>query len=216
MTMEELEHSKEELKNKMINGLLDYVRDGIMPKNEANSFMACYNIFYIAASDNNRCEELVKFHNEVMVQATTECYEKIKNLYGIEFVDNFILYTERLNLMIFNMDKISAYLSSFYLNETEKYEEKTMSEFSMNIYKRYFFDKLQEKLFTTLKKIKKEESFYNLEHKIKTIEKIIGYLDLVKPKIAKSSATSMAWVETSTEQNEKLNKYQNLYNNFKI
>ena len=215
MNMEEIAHIKDEIKNLIINDLLDYVRDGIMSKNTNHSFIQCYNII-MTANDNNCGEELVKFHNEVIVLATTECYEKIKNLYGIELIDNFVLYTERLNIMIFYMDKIFSYLSFSYLNIAPQYEQKNMGEFSMSIYKRYFFDKLQDKLFTILKKINKEENDVYLKNKIETIKKIIGYLDLVKPRITQDSKTSVTWEETSTDTNEKLNKYQKLFNNFKI
>ena len=114
MNMEEIDHIKDEIKNLIINDLLDYVRDGIMSKNTNHSFIQCYNIIMIA-NDNNCGEELVKFHNEVIVLATTECYEKIKNLYGIELIDNFVLYTERLNIMIFYMDRSDFLLFIFLL-----------------------------------------------------------------------------------------------------
>ena len=91
-----------------------------------------------------------------------------------------------------------------------------MCEFAMSIYKRYFFDKLQDKLFTILKKINKEENDVYLKNKIETIKKIMGYLDLVKPRITQDSKTSVTWEETSTDTSEKLNKYQKLFNNFKI
>ena len=205
---------KEQLKNIMIDGLLYYVRDGIHPQFDRRAFLDCYNIVQKFANRDDTSELLFKYHNEVIEQAATECYEKTKGLSGFEFIDAFITYTERLNFLILNMEKIFEFLSVFYLTYAK--DKKSLSEFSMDIYKKSFFDKLQTQVFTLLKElINNGPNNENIGLKIKSIMTIINYLDFVKPKIVKNSKNLGEWVETSEMPNNNPNTYQKMWNAFK-
>ena len=205
---------KEQLKNVMIDGLLYYVRDGIHPQFDRRAFLDCYNIVQKFANRDDTSELLFKYHNEVIEQAATECYEKTKGLSGFEFIDAFITYTERLNFLILNMEKIFEFLSVFYLTYAK--DKKSLSEFSMDIYKKSFFDKLQTQVFTLLKElINNGPNNENIGLKIKSIMTIINYLDFVKPKIVKNSKNLGEWVETSEMPNNNPNTYQKMWNAFK-
>jgi len=205
---------KEQLKNVMIDGLLYYVRDGIHPQFDRRAFLDCYNIVQKFANRDDTSELLFKYHNEVIEQAATECYEKTKDLSGFEFIDAFITYTERLNFLILNMEKIFEFLSVFYLTYAK--DKKSLSEFSMDIYKKSFFDKLQTQVFTLLKElINNGPNNENIGLKIKSIMTIINYLDFVKPKIVKNSKNLGEWVETSEMPNNNPNTYQKMWNAFK-
>ena len=205
---------KEQLKNIMIDGLLYYVIDGIHPQFDRRAFLDCYNIVQKFANRDDTSELLFKYHNEVIEQAATECYEKTKGLSGFEFIDAFITYTERLNFLILNMEKIFEFLSVFYLTYAK--DKKSLSEFSMDIYKKSFFDKLQTQVFTLLKElINNGPNNENIELKIKSIMTIINYLDFVKPKIVKNSKNLGEWVETSEMPNNNPNTYQKMWNAFK-
>ena len=205
---------KEQLKNVMIDGLLYYVRDGIHPQFDRRAFLDCYNIVQKFANRDDTSELLFKYHNEVIEQAATECYEKTKGLSGFEFIDAFITYTERLNFLILNMEKIFEFLSVFYLTYAK--DKKSLSEFSMDIYKKSFFDKLQTQVFTLLKElINNGPNNENIGFKIKSIMTIINYLDFVKPKIVKNSKNLGEWVETSEMPNNNPNTYQKMWNAFK-
>ena len=205
---------KEQLKNIMIDGLLYYVRDGIHPQFDRRAFLDCYNIVQKFANRDDTSELLFKYHNEVIEQAATECYEKTKGLSGFEFIDAFITYTERLNFLILNMEKIFEFLSVFYLTYAK--DKKSLSEFSMDIYKKSFFDKLQTQVFTLLKElINNGPNNENIGFKIKSIMTIINYLDFVKPKIVKNSKNLGEWVETSEMPNNNPNTYQKMWNAFK-
>jgi len=72
----------------------------------------------------------------------------------------------------------------------------------MDIYKKYFFDKLQIKLFITLNEILiREERNGNIEYrsKIQQIMKIISWMDLISPKIANAEKSSIIWIEKYKE-----------------
>ena len=168
--MEDFQKSKDEIKTKMTDKLLNYVRDGTIQYN-SQDFMKCYSIIQNFGNSDNYAKELLNFHNEVIEQATNESYEKIKDLSGDEFIDAFITYTDRLNFIILKMSHTFSFLSFYYIKFTKS---KDLGEISLDLYKKNFFDKLQDKLFPILKELtNKEGKDENIENKIKTIMKII-------------------------------------------
>ena len=220
--IKEFQPFKQQILDKLINGLLKYVREDEMPKSNPTSFMDCYNIIY-NYTDKNIGEYLLNFHNEIIQNASIECYEKIKNLPGADFIDYFISCTDKLNTLIFNMSRIFQYISNNYLKSTESkdnkrvYEQEHISEFSMDIYKKYFFDKLEAKLFNALNEILiREERNGNMEHRLKitTIMKTLTYLDFMKPEIVKYSATKIIWNEKSTNIDNKIPYQHKWYDNY--
>ena len=197
---------KKIMEDKQINYLLNYVRSGKLLQAEG-SFMQVYNIVYTLV-DRQLEEETLKYHNEKIEQAIIECYEKIKNLSGIDFIDSFILYTKRINFLIYNMSKLFIYITNNHLKTVEenlgrKYKENDISEFSMYIYKKCFFDKLQVKLYQILNELLiRDERNGNNEHrdKILFIMEIINSMDIIKPKIAKKGENEFMWIETLNKE----------------
>ena len=168
------------------------IRNGKVSIKNNPVFISSYNLIY-EYTDKLLGEYLLKYHNKKIEQAIIECYEKIKNISGINFIDSFLLYTERLNLVIYKMSKLFKYISNTTLKSVDdknnrKYIEDDISHFSMNIYKKYFFDKLQIKLFIILNEILlREKRNGNMEYslKIQSIMKIINNIDFIKPIIIK-------------------------------
>ena len=216
---EEFQLKQKELESKMINGLLQYVREGTMPQSVPTSFMDCYDIIY-KFTDQQIGDDIVKYHNDKILKAVIECYEKLKNLTGLDFIDTFISCTEKLNTLIYHMSRIFQYVSNNHLrgqdekDNTRTYKQDDISEFSMEIYKKDFFNKLKTKVFNALNEILiRDERNGNMEHRLKinSIMKTITFLDYEKPKIVKSSATKMIWEETIKEADRKNTEiaYQN-------
>ena len=183
-----------------IKDLFIYVRNGKLIKETqtfVSNYISCYDLI-MKFTDRSLSTYLIEYHNIKIEQIIIECYEKIKNLSGINFIDSFILYTERLNYLIYQMDKTFIYLSRFELKANEKWKADNMCELSMNIYKKYYFDKLEIKLFIILNEILiREERNGNTEYrqKIKSIMKIISYMDIIKPKIIRNKQTSLIFWE---------------------
>ena len=204
-TLLEFNEQKKIMENKAINRLFNYVRYGITPKINSSTYSEIYSTIYDFV-DRQLGKEILKYHNEKIKQIVIECYENIKNLSGIEFIDSFILYNNRIAFIIYTMSRLFTYTSTNYLKSVEDrknngiYSEDDISEFSMNIYKKYFFDKLQIKLFIILNEILiREERDDNMEYrpKIKSIMNIINYMDIIKPKIMRSKENLFIWKETS-------------------
>ena len=201
--LEEFEKSKKEMENIMINSLLLYVKDGTIPKGNNSTHMTCYNTIY-NFTDSGYGDELLNFHNSKIEEAANGCYERIKNLSGFDFIDSFIDCNNKLNSLIFSMSRIFMYTSNNHLkgtddkNNNRKYQEDDVSEFSMKIYKENFFDKLKNKIFSSLNEILiRDERNGNNEFRIKLISimKTLQCMDYNKPRILKISETSKNWQE---------------------
>ena len=201
--LEEYEKSKKEMENIMINSLLLYVKDGTIPKGNNSTHMTCYNTIY-NFTDSGYGDELLNFHNSKIEEAANGCYERIKNLSGFDFIDSFIDCNNKLNSLIFSMSRIFMYTSNNHLkgtddkNNVRKYQQDDVSEFSMEIYKENFFDKLKNKIFSSLNEILiRDERNGNNEFRIKLISimKTLQCMDYNKPRILKISETSKNWQE---------------------
>ena len=201
--LEEYEKSKKEMENIMINSLLLYVKDGTIPKGNNSTHMTCYNTIY-NFTDSGYGDELLNFHNSKIEEAANGCYERIKNLSGFDFIDSFIDCNNKLNSLIFSMSRIFMYTSNNHLkgtddkNNVRKYQQDDVSEFSMEIYKKNFFDKLKNKIFSSLNEILiRDERNGNNEFRIKLISimKTLQCMDYYKPRIFKISETSKNWKE---------------------
>ena len=201
--LEEFEKSKKEMENIMINSLLLYVKDGTIPKGNNSTHMTCYNTIY-NFTDSGYGDELLNFHNSKIEEAANGCYERIKNLSGFDFIDSFIDCNNKLNSLIFSMSRIFMYTSNNHLkgtddkNNVRKYQQDDVSEFSMKIYKENFFNKLKNKIFSSLNEILiRDERNGNNEFRIKLISimKTLQCMDYSKPRIFKISETSKNWKE---------------------
>ena len=201
--LEEFEKSKKEMENIMINSLLLYVKDGTIPKVKNSTHMTCYNTIY-NFTDSGYGDELLNFHNSKIEEAANGCYERIKNLSGFDFIDSFIDCNNKLNSLIFSMSRIFMYTSNNHLkgtddkNNNRKYQQDDVSEFSMEIYKENFFNKLKNKIFSSLNEILiRDERNGNNEFRIKLISimKTLQCMDYNKPRILKISETSKNWQE---------------------
>jgi len=208
--LEEFEKSKKEMENIMINSLLLYVKDGTIPKGNNSTHMTCYNTIY-NFTDSGYGDELLNFHNSKIEEAANGCYERIKNLSGFDFIDSFIDCNNKLNSLIFSMSRIFLYISNNHLkgsedkNNVRKYQEDNVSEFSMKIYKENFFNKLKNKIFSSLNEILiRDERNGNNEFRIKLISimKTLQCMDYNKPRIFKISETSKNWKEEEKDTNK--------------
>ena len=214
----EFESKKNEIEDILIKELINYVMNGTLPEKNNIARDTCYNIIQ-NFTNKGIGDHLLKYHNEKIKEIINECYEKIKDLNELIFIDSFILYTERLNYLFYEMSQLFLYLSINYLQKIDdkinarKYEQDDVSEFSINLYKEYFFDKLQDKLFNILNEILiKEERNGNMEYKQKTQEImiIINYMDITKPKIIKINDNYFGWKENNPSSYK-----ERWYNNYK-
>ena len=198
------EAKKAEAEEAMINGLIDYVKEGIFPQTKPDAFMKCYDFGYIYA-DKGFGEEILKYHNDKIKEAAIHCYNKIINKSYLDFIDSFITSTNNLYMLILHMSKIFSYMTNSYLvgrpdDNPQLPTYSLICEYSMKIYKDFFYNNLENKLFSVLNQLIKEERNGNMEYrqKIATIVETITYLDYEHPKIVKQSDTKTIWQEKNS------------------
>ena len=223
---EEFEKSKKEMEDLMINGLLLYVKDGTIPQfnNQAEDHMKCFNIVY-NFTDYGYGDEFLKFHNDKIKEAVDGCYERIKNLSGFDFIDSFIDCTNKINYLIWQMSRIFMYTSDNHLKGTDdeknvrKYKEDNVCEFSMYIYKQCFFDKLENKIFSSMNEIlirEERNGNYEFRAKLDTMMKTLQSMDYTKPMMSYKKTTTKYWKEKENDPNKlKLHYQDKWYNYFK-
>ena len=206
----EFEPKKKDIEDMLINKLINYVRNGSLSV-EKNAVNTCYDIIYSFTTRLGKY--LLNYHNEKIKEIVNECYEKIKDLKDLDFIDSFISYTERLNYLFYYMSRIFLYISSNYLmgtidDNSRLYDQDDISEFSMDIYKEFFFNKLIDKLYNILNEfLIKEERNGKTEYRqrIQKVMKIISNMDIIKPKIIKlNENNSFGWEEKNKDINNPL------------
>jgi hypothetical protein len=198
----EFSQIRKELEKEMINGILEYVKEGIFPNNSPNSYINVYTYVQTYSDESNeKCEELFNYQNKILKEFIEDCQKKIKKLSNIQFIDAFLKKTENINFLIYWINRIFTYLDRFYMISTKK---NSLYKNAQNLYKDYFFDHLQSKVHKEINNLIKEDRKYNLEFrpKIKAVLKIINDLDLIFPKIIKEN-NKLVWVAEKGTENEK-------------
>ena len=205
------DEARKDLEKELINVILEYVRNGTFPKNNSESYINSYTIV-LGYSDNGdeHSQELMEYHNRILNNFIEECGKKISKISGSQLIDAFIDTTEKINFLIYWMNRIFTYLDRFF---TKTKERSTLSKNAIQIYKDFFFNNIQKNIFKEVNKLIKEDRNCNLESrpKIKIVLKIINDLDLFAPKIIKEK-NRIVWVEEKEEiKNEDIKTAENGY-----
>ena len=195
---------KKVLEKEMINGILQYVNNGIFPNNSPNSYMNAYTLVQNTADlGDNQCEDLFNYHNKTIQNFIESCLKKVNKLSNIQLIDGFIKQTENINFLIYWMNRIFTYLDRFY---TKAKQKSSLSKNALNLYRDFFFQHLQVDVDREVNKLIKEDRNCNLESrpKIKIVLRIINDLDIGIPKIIKEN-NKISWIpekQAETEGNE--------------
>ena len=186
------------IEEKMINQILDYVKNDVFPNITPESYMDSYSaVKEIADLDDNKMPKiLVEYHNKIILDFIIYCFNKFELESKSNFVDNFILYTKKIYTLIYWMNRIFTYLDSNVNNDKKNY--KKLSIIGMDLYKQNFFDKIEDNVYKELNKLIKEDRNNNTNteerDKIKTILETIKNLDYIIPEIIKEKNT-IKWIE---------------------
>ena len=211
---EEFQKCKTIIQEELNKGLLKFVRDGLFIENFDNYIKNFQDILTQYKNQKEIIKIIIKYRNEIIEQASNECFEKIKNFNGLYFIDSFIDFTKRLNFLIYYLNKVFTAL--YFSND--QYEN--YPKVSMNIYKKCFFDKLQEKLFriSYFDLFKKERNLNNTHNlKIKYIIEILNYIESKNIILKKVDQTTFIWQEISEEENNdyKINYFKRWFDYFR-
>ena len=194
------------IEKEMINKIIDNLKNGLFPKFTTTIYMDSYNaIKKLIDIENGIPELLVQYHNKIILDFIDYCFKKFEIESKINFVDNFILYTEKINFLIYWMNRIFTYLDDYYDDEIDY---KRLSIVEMDLYKENFFDTIEEKVYKEINKLIKEDRNNNIveRDKIKYILEIIKNLDFIIPQIIKEEK-KIKWIELNKINDKKQSKY---------
>lgn len=201
--------AKEEIEKEMINNLLEYLRNGILPNNNPNSYMNAYVAVNDCANEgDNPRRQLLEYHNKTIELYIQDCYNKLIEENTHNLINAFIYYTDHITLLIYWMNIIFGYLDRFFTLTKIKV---TLAKSALNIYEQNFFEKIKIDVFIEVDKLIKEDRKGNREfrQKIKAVMEIIRCLDLETPKILKEN-NKISWIAL-TNKEEVETKIQSLW-----
>ena len=179
------------LEEEIISGILNYLNNGIFPKNKSNSFMNAYFIVQTLTDSGDKASaDLLFYHNSIIRNFIIQYYNKLSN--ESDNLMKFLEYTEKIYTLIYWMNKIFSYLDRFYTKAKTKI---SLGKGSLNLYKKNFFDNFQDDVFKEVNKLIKLDRSGNREFRvtIKKIMKIIRDLDLEEPIIMKEK-NKIFWI----------------------
>ena len=200
--IEDFNQIKETLENEIINGIMDYIKNGIVSNNNASSYMKAYNLIVkIVDSNKNKCEALFNYYKKIISDYIEDCYKKLNNESNSHLIDSLIKNTDNINFLIYWMNKIFSYLDRSLKDK----KKQSLSKNSLELYINELFDPLKSKIFKEVNNLIKEDRKCNLEFrsKIKVVMKIIYNLDLFSPTIMKEN-NKIIWIaEKGTDDKNK-------------
>ena len=193
-----IEEGIKEIEKLMINDIFEYLNNGITQKNKSNSnFINCQNIVnYFSDTGYAMSKRLLDYHNKTIENYIIECTKKLSSE-NINLIDEFILYTEKINYLIYWMAKIFGYLDRYFMKSKGR---SCLSGRAMHIYKSILFEKVKNKIFIELNRLINEERNGNIKstNKVKKILEIFNDLNLENPKIIKEK-NEIKWINKDND-----------------
>ena len=188
----DIKKGKKMIQKEIIDNILNYLTKGIFPNNKPESFMNAYTIVSgLCDMGDKQAKELLEYHKQTIQNYIFDCKKILKNQSANTLIDEFLVYTEKINILIQWMCKIFSYIDMHY----NKKEKQTLPKISMDLYKSAFFEDFKNDIFIEVNKLIKDDRNGNTESrpKIKRVLRILKDLDLEKPKIMKEN-NKISWV----------------------
>ena len=190
---------KKEIEREMIRNILEYLKNGVFPNNNPNSFMNAYTIVQVLSDmGDDKSQNLFNYHNDTIKNYILDCTIDLRKENNTNLIDSFLHHTENITFLIYWMNRIFCYLDRFFTKT--KNSKKSLAKSAMNLYKDEFFSEFKSDIFIEVNKLIKEERNGNLEsrNKIKSVMKILNDSDLASPKIIKEN-NRIIWISETGE-----------------
>ena len=195
---------KIDVEAEMIKNILEYLKKGVFPKaNSAHSYMIAYNAVQLYCDEGDKQSlELFNYHNKIIEHFIKECYKKLSEETNSNLIDSFIMYCDKITILIYWMNRIFCYLDRFYTRAKVK---KNLAQCALELFKGNFLDNTFESVFVEVNKLIKEDRQENKEYrkKIKDIMKIFNFSDFQFAKIIKEN-NSIFWVMDKVNESREL------------
>ena len=210
----DVKKGKKMIQKEIINNILNYLTKGIFPNNKPESFMNAYTIAQrLCDLGDKQAKDLLDYHNQTIKTYMIDCKNKLKTQSNNNLLDDFLLHTEHIYILIYWMGRIFSYIDQHYNKHKTK---TTLSKESMKLYAEIFFEDFQINIFNEVNKLIKEDRNGNTETRpiIKRVLKIFKDLDLENPKIMKEN-NRIVWVSDNNKGEKSNPEVQELwFNNY--
>ena len=196
----DFQKAKEEIEKEMVNSILQYLKNGIFPKNKSKSYMTAYTAVNTCANEGEQQSNLLfQYHNNIIDSYINDCFIQFNKDKNNDIIDSFIYYTDHINTLIYWMNIIFCYLDRFY---TVAKIHSSLAKSALNLYKLDFFEHLKNKIFISVNKLIEEDRKGNKEfrQKIKAIMSILHCLDFEYPGIKKEN-NKIFWIKKNDNNN---------------
>ena len=109
---------------------------------------------------DKQAKDLLDYHNQTITNYMIDCKNKLKTQSNNNLLDDFLLHTEHIYILISWMNKIFSYIDQHYNKHKTK---TTLSKESMKLYSTIFFEDFQINIFNEVNKLIKEDRNGNTE-----------------------------------------------------
>ena len=191
--LRDIKSVKNELEKQIIRGIIEYARNGTLPNNNPNTYLKAYSIIqYLADLGDSESNAIFNYHNSIIQNFIEDSYKILSKESSEQLLDSFIKQTEKINFVIYWMNKIFTYLDRFYTTAKSK---GSLSQNALRLYRDYLFNLLQYDIYIEVNKLIKQDRNGNTESRytIKIILKILNDIDLICPKIIKEN-NKISWI----------------------
>ena len=213
--IKDIKKGKKAIQKEIIDNIINYLTKGIFPNNNPESFMNAYTIVQrLCDIGDKQSKDLLEYHNDTIRNYIIDCKTELKKQSNINLLDNFLLHTEHIYILIYWMGRIFCYIDAHYNKHKGK---TTLSKESMKLYSTIFFEDFKLNIFNEVNKLIKEDRSGNIEVRptIKRVLKIFKDLDLQNPKIMKEN-NRMAWIGDNNTGEKSNPEVQELWFNDKF
>ena len=198
------------IEEEILNGILDYLKNGAIPNSNPNSFINAFSkVENIINNYDEYSNYLLEYHNKVIREFIEYSYDIVSNKSNSELIDSFIENTNKINFLIYWMSRIFNYMEKYHLR---KNIEETLCQRSIKLYKKYFFDNIQNNIYKGLNKFFKQDRDCKegQNPKIHYVLRMLNILDSDCPQIVKENR-KIIW--TSQKKSTTNLKYKNTWFN---
>ena len=163
--LRDIKSVKNELEKQIIRGIIEYARNGTLPNNNPNTYLKAYSIIqYLADLGDSESNAIFNYHNSIIQNFIEDSYKILSKESSEQLLDSFIKQTEKINFVIYWMNKIFTYLDRFYTTAKSK---GSLSQNALRLYRDYLFNLLQYDIYIEVNKLIKQDRNGNTESRYK-------------------------------------------------
>ena len=127
--------------NQRANNIFHYLKNGAFLNDDPLCYMKAYAEAQRQADEgDSNCAYLFNYYNKTIKDYILESYNELIEEKNSNLIDKFLERINKINILIYWMQRIFSYLDRFYTRAKFK---TTLSESAMDLYKSLFYEKIK-------------------------------------------------------------------------